>query len=182
MSVERPVMVGIVGDSAAGKTTITRGLVRALGEDQVTHVCTDDYHKYDRKRRAELGITPLHPDCNYLDIIAQDLGHMRRGEAILKPTYLHADGTFGPPRYVIPGRFAVIEGLLGYHTPQLRDACDVRVYLAPPEELRRQWKVRRAARSKRSIPGENIPAACGRSSPRSSPGTACPWSGGETPP
>ncbi|MEA2297175.1 MAG: phosphoribulokinase [Solirubrobacteraceae bacterium] len=139
----RPVILGVVGDSATGKTTITRGLVRVLGEDAVTHVCTDDYHKYDRKRRAELAMTPLHPDCNYLDIIAQDLGHMRRGEPILKPTYLHADGTFGPPKYVFPGRFAVIEGLLGYHTPQLRDACDVRVYLAPPEELRRHWKVQR---------------------------------------
>jgi len=140
---QRPVILGVVGDSATGKTTITRGLVRVLGEDAVTHVCTDDYHKYDRKRRAELALTPLHPDCNYLDIIAQDLGHMRRGAPILKPTYLHADGTFGPPKYVVPGRFAVIEGLLGYHTQQLRDACDVRVYLAPPEELRRHWKVQR---------------------------------------
>ncbi|MGI8801228.1 MAG: phosphoribulokinase [Solirubrobacteraceae bacterium] len=139
----RPVILGVVGDSATGKTTITRGLVRVLGEDAVTHVCTDDYHKYDRKRRAELALTPLHPECNYLDIIAQDLGHMRRGEPILKPTYLHADGTFGPPKYVVPSRFAVIEGLLGYHTPQLREACDVRVYLAPPEELRRHWKVQR---------------------------------------
>jgi len=139
----RPVILGVVGDSATGKTTITRGLVRVLGEDAVTHVCTDDYHKYDRRRRAELGLTPLHPDCNYLDIIAQDLGHMRRGEPILKPTYLHSDGTFGPPKYVVPSRFAVIEGLLGYHTQALRDACDVRVYLAPPEGLRRHWKVQR---------------------------------------
>ena len=45
----RPVILGVVGDSAAGKTTITRGLVRILGEDRVTHVCTDDYHRYDRK-------------------------------------------------------------------------------------------------------------------------------------
>ena len=28
----RPVMLGIVGDSGSGKTTITRGLVRVLGE------------------------------------------------------------------------------------------------------------------------------------------------------
>ena len=70
----RPVILGVVGDSAAGKTTMTRGLVRVLGEENVTHVCTDDYHRYDRKQRAELGITPLHPDCNYLDIIAQHLG------------------------------------------------------------------------------------------------------------
>ena len=64
----RPVMLGIVGDSGSGKTTITRGLVRVLGAEQVTHFCTDDYHSYDRKQRAERGITPLHPDGNHLDI------------------------------------------------------------------------------------------------------------------
>ena len=50
-----PVILGVVGDSAAGKTTITRGLVRVLGEENVAHICTDDYHRYDRRQRAELG-------------------------------------------------------------------------------------------------------------------------------
>ena len=106
----RPVILGVVGDSAAGKTTLTRGLVRVLGEENVTHVCTDDYHRYDRKQRAELGITPLHPDCNYLDIIAQHLAHLRKGEPILKPVYRHQDGTFGPPVYVKPGALHVDRG------------------------------------------------------------------------
>ncbi|MGI8507571.1 MAG: phosphoribulokinase, partial [Solirubrobacteraceae bacterium] len=96
----RPVILGVVGDSAAGKTTLTRGLVRVLGEEHVAHICTDDYHRYDRRQRAEFGITPLHPDCNYLDIIAQHLAHLRRAEAILKPVYVHHDGTFGAPVYV----------------------------------------------------------------------------------
>jgi phosphoribulokinase len=139
----RPIILGVVGDSATGKTTITRGLVRILGEDQVTHVCTDDYHRYDRKRRAELGITPLSPECNYIDVISYDLEHLRRGEAILKPVYSHANGTFEAPVYVEPHSFAVVEGLLGYHTSAMRECYDVRVYLAPPEKLRRMWKVQR---------------------------------------
>ena len=67
----RPIILGVVGDSAAGKTTLTRGLVRILGEEQVTAVSTDDYHRYDRKQRAERGITPLSPDCNYVEIMGQ---------------------------------------------------------------------------------------------------------------
>ena len=139
----RPTILGVVGDSAAGKTTLTRGLVRILGEDQVTHVCTDDYHRYDRKQRAERNITPLHPDCNYVDVMGQHLRQLRDGEAILKPVYRHADGTFGPPVYVGPKTFTVVEGLLGYHTADMRDMYDVRVFLAPPEDLRRKWKVDR---------------------------------------
>jgi phosphoribulokinase len=139
----RPVILGVVGDSATGKTTFTRGLVRLLGEENVTHVCTDDYHRYDRGQRAELNITPLDPDCNYMDIMAQDIAHLSRGDAILKPVYQHTDGTFGPPVYVDPARFTIVEGLLGYYTPDMRDCYDVRVFLSPPEEIRRQWKVQR---------------------------------------
>ena len=139
----RPIILGVVGDSAAGKTTITRGLVRALGDEAVNHICTDDYHRFDRKQRAERGITPLHPECNYVDIMSQDLAHIRAGEPILKPVYRHTDGTFGAPVYIVPAQFAVIEGLLGYHTEELRRTYDVRVFLAPPEELRRKWKVGR---------------------------------------
>ena len=112
----RPIILGVVGDSAAGKTTITRGLVRLLGEDDVTHIAADDYHRYDRKQRAERGITPLDPECNYMDIMEQHLAEVRAGRPILKPVYRHQDGTFGPPVYVTPRRFTIVEGLLGYHT------------------------------------------------------------------
>jgi phosphoribulokinase len=73
----------------------------------------------------------------------QDLAHVRAGRAILKPVYRHQDGTFAAPVYVEPRQFTIVEGLLGYHTPALRDVFDVRVFLAPPEELRRRWKVQR---------------------------------------
>jgi len=136
-------MLGIVGDSGSGKTTVTRGLVRVLGEEQVSAICTDDYHRYDRRQRAERDITPLDPDCNHLDILAQHLGHLRRKEPVMKPVYQHTDGTFGPPLYFEPGRFVVAEGLLGFYNRELADNFDVRVYLDPPEELRRHWKVQR---------------------------------------
>ncbi len=139
----RPVLLGVVGDSAAGKTTLTRGLVRILGEERVTHISADHYHRYDRRQRAELGITPLRPEANHLDILEQHLEHIRRREPILKPVYRHQDGTFTAAEYVTPGHFAIVEGLLGFHTEGMRRAYDVRVYLDPPEEIRRRWKVRR---------------------------------------
>jgi phosphoribulokinase len=151
----RPIILGVVGDSASGKTTITKGLVAILGNDAVTHIGTDDYHKYDRSERAENGLTPLHPDCNYMDIIGQHMHHLRNGEPILKPVYQHHDGTFGRPVHVTPQRFVVIEGLLGYHTNELSDVYDVRVYLAPPEELRREWKIKRDS-TKRGYTEEQV--------------------------
>src|SRR5205823_3592469 len=47
------------------------------------------------------------------------------------------------PEYVRASRYLVVEGLLNFHTEALRTAHDVRVYLAPPEDLRRAWKLTR---------------------------------------
>jgi phosphoribulokinase len=159
-------MLGIVGDSGSGKTTITRGLVRVLGEDQVTHFCTDDYHRFDRRQRAERNITPLHPDCNHLDILAQHLRHLRANEPIMKPVYRHSDGTFGPPDYFVPGRFLVTEGLLAFYNRELYEMFDVRVYLDPPEELRRHWKVQRDC-SRRGYTTDQVLAELDRREPDS---------------
>jgi phosphoribulokinase len=139
----RPIILGIVGDSATGKTTLTQGVAQVLGSENVTVICTDDYHRYDRIQRREIGITALHPDCNYLDIMQQDLTLLRTGQPILKPVYSHTTGTFEPPKYIKPNKFVVVEGLLGYYTRGTRDCYDVKVYLAPPEPLRTKWKVKR---------------------------------------
>lgn len=139
----RPIILGIVGDSAAGKTTLTRGIAQVLGPENVTVICTDDYHRYDRKQRAEIGITALHPDCNYLDVMQQHLALLRTGQPILKPIYSHKTGSLEAPEYIKPNKFVIVEGLLGYSTRGARDSYDVKVYLAPPESLRTQWKVKR---------------------------------------
>ena len=162
----RPIILGIVGDSAAGKTTLTKGIAQVLGEDNVTVICTDDYHRYDRIQRAELGITALHPDCNYLDIMQQHLSLLRTGQPILKPVYSHKTGSFEPPQYIKPNKFVVIEGLLGYSTRAARDAYDVKVYLAPPESLRTDWKVRRDT-AKRGYSKEQVLAEMAKREPDS---------------
>ncbi len=138
-----PIVLGIVGDSAAGKTTLTGGIAQVLGEHRVAVICTDDYHRYNRAERAKRKITALHPDCNYLDIIEQHLDLLKRGEPILKPNYNHATGDFDPPTYVEPRQFIIVEGLLGYYTKAMRGCYDVKVFLAPPEDLRLMWKLKR---------------------------------------
>jgi phosphoribulokinase len=143
VAIARPIILGIVGDSATGKTTLSRGIMQILGADRVSVLCTDDYHRYNRAQRKELGITPLNPACNYLDIMAQQLQLLRAGEPILKPHYDHKLGDFGPPQYILPRPFLIVEGLLGMYWQEMRNAYSVRVFLDPPEELRWRWKVRR---------------------------------------
>lgn len=140
---ERPIILGVVGDSATGKSTLSNGIAKILGEDRCTVICTDDYHAFDRKERSVNGLSALDPRCNYIDILEQHLKLLRAGEPILKPIYNHHHGTLDRPEYIKPKNYVIAEGLLGYSTRAMRECYDVKLYLDPEEELRVRWKIHR---------------------------------------
>jgi len=150
----RPVMLAIAGDSAAGKTTLTRGIAETLGPDRATALCVDDYHRYDRAQRRDVPFTVLHPDCNYIEVMEQHLQLLALGRPILKPVYDHATGTLVRPVLVEPRDFVIVEGLLPLHTRLARACFDITVYLDPPEEIRRKWKIRRDCAERGYSPAE----------------------------
>ncbi len=162
----RPIMLAIAGDSAAGKTTITRGLVDALGSDRITSICVDDYHCFDREERKTKSFTPLHPDCNYVEIMEQHLQLLALGHPILKPVYNHKDGTLGRPVLVEPREYVIIEGLLPLHSKLSRACFDTSVYLDPPENIRYEWKINRDT-SKRGYATEAVTEELARREPES---------------
>jgi phosphoribulokinase len=139
----RPIMLAIAGDSGTGKTTLTAGLVEALGRDRITSVAADDYHRFDREERKDLPFTPLNPKCNYMDIMDQHFHHLSMGHPILKPVYDHDTGELGRPEYIEPREFVIVEGLLPLYTKRSRASFDIKVYLDPPEDIRIAWKLRR---------------------------------------
>jgi phosphoribulokinase len=140
---DRPALLGLAGDSASGKSTLSRGIEYILGVERVGHVCTDDYHRQDRAARTELGVTPLSPEANHMDLMAEHLRALASGATVTKPTYDHHTGTFGPDEVVAPGEIVIVEGLLPLADRGTRDAIDVAVFLEPEEILRRRWKLER---------------------------------------
>ena len=164
---QRPIMLAIAGDSGTGKTTLTAGLVQALGRDRITSVAADDYHRYDRQERKGLSFTPLHPLCNYVDIMDQHFQHLSMGQPILKPIYDHDTGELGRPEYVEPREFVIVEGLLPLHTKRSRSCFDITVYLDPPEDIRIAWKLRRDT-AKRGYTEEQVRKELEKREPESS--------------
>lgn len=138
-----PVMLGIAGDSGSGKSTLARGIAAALGADRSTAVCVDNYHRWDRQERLRRGVTALHPDCNYLEVMDQHLQLLTLGQPILHPVYDHRAGLLRRPVLVEPRDYVVVEGLLPLHSKAARACFDVTAFVDPPEPVRRMLKVRR---------------------------------------
>ena len=162
----RPILLAIAGDSGTGKTTLTAGLAEALGPERITSVGADDYHRYDREERKGLPFTPLHPKCNYIDIMEQHLQHLSQGHPILKPIYNHDTGQLDRPEYVEPRDFVIVEGLLPLHTKMARACFDITVYLDPPEDIRIAWKLGRDTK-KRGYTEEQVRAELEKREPES---------------
>jgi len=136
-------VIGVAGDSGSGKTTFTGAIREIFGEDLVSSISLDDYHRYDRRRRRALGITPLTPAANRLDTIERDLHALKRGQTIEKPSYNHRTGTFDPPVPFTAKKILILEGLHTLFTPGLRELLDFTLFVDPDENVKRFWKMGR---------------------------------------
>src|SRR3954454_24019339 len=68
-----PFVLGIVGDSGSGKSTVAQGVASLIGPDRVSTLELDDYHRHTRAERAELGVTALHPSVHNFPLMAEHL-------------------------------------------------------------------------------------------------------------
>jgi len=140
---QRVFVFGIAGDSGSGKTTISRGIRRILGKEMVASFSMDDYHSLDRSERRARNITPLNPSANHLDLLADHLEALRRGESIEKPVYDHSIGEIEGTKLFGPAPVIIVEGLHPFYTERLRQAIDFKIFVDPSRQVKRLWKVRR---------------------------------------
>lgn len=143
-----PFVLGIVGDSGSGKSTICQGVQTLIGAERVTNVKLDDYLRFSRSDRMERGLTALNPAVHDLSLMQEHLQLLRNRRSIRNRAYEHADGTFGPLQTLEARDVILVRGLLGFPTDELRAAYDLAVFLYPEPDLLFRWKLRRDVRTR----------------------------------
>ncbi|MBO8181420.1 MAG: phosphoribulokinase [Archaeoglobus sp.] len=136
-------LVGVAGDSASGKTTFAKGVVRLFGEEKVLSISLDNYHRYDREERKRLKFTPLHPEANDFKRIFEDLSALKEGKSIRMPVYDHSTGRFVEPVEVKPKEIVIVEGLHPFYRKKIADLFDFKIFIDPEFEVRKEWKIKR---------------------------------------
>lgn len=143
-----PFILGIIGDSGSGKSTVAKGVRALIGPDRVASLELDDYHRYTRAERLALGMTPLNPAVHNLSLMHEHLQLLRRGRPVRNRRYDHSDGSFGPVRILEPREVVIARGLLGFPSDELRASYDLAVFLQPEAELLFRWKLRRDVKTR----------------------------------
>jgi phosphoribulokinase len=136
-------VLGVAGDSGSGKTTFTHAVRTVFGEDLVDSISLDDYHRYNRSERAQIGLTPLDPGANDLTRLERDVAALKRGETIKKPVYNHNTGRFDQDTVFTSKKILILEGLHPLYTPVLRELLDFSIFVDPVREVKYQWKIKR---------------------------------------
>jgi uridine kinase len=139
----RPVLIGLAGDSGSGKDTLTFGIEKLLGAEQLEVIAGDDYHKWPRGHESWKTYSHLDVRANNLHQQVEHALALASDNTIYKPHYDHATGRFTEEQAVAPKPFILFQGLHSLSLLQLRALYDLRVFLDPQEDVRRLWKVQR---------------------------------------
>ena len=129
----RPIIIGIMGGSASGKTTFANALSDQLTDLSPITLHQDSYFRdwseYSPEEREKV-ITANHPDVVLWDVLIGDIEKLRSNQPIQTPT----PGTRGAQRgdkekTIEPSKVVIVEGHLIFWNQELRDLIDMKIFL-----------------------------------------------------
>jgi uridine kinase len=134
-----PLVVGIAGGTASGKTTVTRKIREALTAARVAFIDQDSYYKdladLTLEERREVNFD--HPDAFDTDLLVAHLKELKHNRAIDKPVYNFVTSTREARTVTVdPGDLVLIEGILVLHMEPIRRELDVRIFVDAEDDVR----------------------------------------------
>ncbi len=151
---DKPMLVGIVGGSGSGKTSVAVELVKRLKRRRLAPLLLDmdAYYAPLELVKARFGTRPVnwdHPHAFDLELMAAHLSALHQGQPIRKPRYdfTLSDRT-GWEEPLPPGPVVILEGLLLFALPELRDQLDVKIFVDTDADIRILRRIRRDTRER----------------------------------
>lgn len=145
----RTLLMGIVGGSGSGKTSIAHELMRRMAADGLDPLLLDMDAYYapmdEVKARFHGGVINWdHPFAFDLELMASHLKALRQGQSIRKPIYdFKTSDRVGWEEPLQPGPVVVLEGLLLFALPELREHLDVKIFVDTDADIRILRRIQR---------------------------------------
>ena len=136
----KPIIIGIAGGSASGKTSISRKLYETFEKtNSVVIIKEDDYYKnQDHLPMSERIKTNYdHPFAFDHQLLIEHLNVLISGGTIEKPTYDYVNHTRSKVTEVIKySDVIILEGLFVLESKEIRDLLDIKVFVDTPSDVR----------------------------------------------
>jgi uridine kinase len=147
-------VIGVVGGSGAGKTTLVWGLADRLGADVSVLWFDEYYHDLVHLTPDERALVNYdHPDSLDVDLLVSHLDGLLAGRPAEVPVYDFTTHTrTGTTRRVDPRPVIVVDGILVLAFPVIRERLDVSVFVEAPAEVRLARRLDRDVRERGRTP------------------------------
>ncbi len=142
----RRILIGIAGGSGSGKTLVARTIVRGLGSDRVVIIDQDSYYKNleDIPLRDREARNFDHPDAFDTDLLKLHIRELLCGRPVEQPIYDYADHRrLQETRHVGEHVVIVLEGILIFCDPELREMMDIKLFIEADADVRFIRRLRR---------------------------------------
>lgn len=145
MKINAPVIVGIAGGTGSGKTTVSRRILEGMGTGSA-HIQHDwYYHDQAELPLGERGCVNYdHPNSLDSDFLHDHLAELKAGRSIEAPQYDFTTHSRLEETFTIdPQPVIVVEGILLFALPELRDLFDIKLFVDTDADIRILRRIRR---------------------------------------
>lgn len=142
----KPIIIGVAGGTGSGKTTVSQEILRRVGAERIVFIQHDSYYR-DRshlslEERARLNYD--HPDSLESEFLVSHLQQLRAGQPVEIPVYDFTIHTrTDEARCVEPKWVILVEGILIFAEPALREMFDVKIWVDTDADVRFIRRLRR---------------------------------------
>ncbi|WP_125707042.1 uridine kinase [Lacticaseibacillus porcinae] len=145
----KPIVIGIAGGSASGKTSVAHALCEAF-ESGVVLLQQDSYYKHSSKTFEQRKLINYdHPDAFDHQLLLDQLKQLIARHAIDVPVYDYATHNRAvQTRHVVPQDVIILEGILVLADPELRKLMDVKLFVDTDADVRVLRRIQRDTQSR----------------------------------
>mgnify|MGYP003949080649 FL=1 len=135
----KPVVFGVAGGTASGKTTVARAVLDAVGASKIAYLPHDAYY-HDRVDLSFEDRTRLnydHPDSLDTKLLVRHIKELSVGAPVHVPVYdFTTDRRTEDTILVEPAPIILVDGILIFTKRKLRDLMDIKIFVDTDADVR----------------------------------------------
>ena len=141
------IIIGIAGGSASGKTSIAKAVYEYFkGSHKTCIIKQDDYYKDQSHLSFEERVKTNydHPFAFDNDLLVEQLHELKKGNTVAKPTYDYTiHNRSDVVETITPRDVYILEGLFVLYDENIRQLCDILVFVDTDADIRFIRRLRR---------------------------------------
>ena len=128
----KTIVIGITGGSGSGKTTVVKKILDFFPGNEVAVISQDAYYRDNSHLSLEerRKINFDHPNSIEFELLVKHIEALKKGQAIEEPTYDYVTSSRQQKTTRIePRHIVIVEGILLFTDAQIRNLCNIKVYV-----------------------------------------------------